>query len=210
MKKILAVLLASMMMVGLLAGCGGDDAIVGDWETSVEMADYLNQEFADEGMGDYIHLDSFAIEIRFSFDKDGTYTCSVDEAAFGRTVEGLKTVMKEGLTAYAEDMIAQWGLEGFSVDDVFAAGGTTLDELMDESFNAADLSDMTDAFAAEGNYKAKDGKLYLSDGLDHTIDEDVYDTYKIEGDELTLLESVGSDDDGFGADLYPIALKKVG
>lgn len=50
MKKTFALVLSVLLLVGLLAGCGGaDKEIVGTWETSLEMANYLNEEFAAEG-----------------------------------------------------------------------------------------------------------------------------------------------------------------
>lgn len=45
MKKTFALVLSVLLLVGLLAGCGGaDKEIVGTWETSLEMANYLNEE----------------------------------------------------------------------------------------------------------------------------------------------------------------------
>ena len=209
MKKTLAVLLAAMLLAGMLAGCGGDSAIVGSWEATVDMADQINQQFAAEGMSDYINLDSFGIVLCFTFDKDGTYTCSADEDALVQSLEDMKDVMRGGLTKYAEDMITQSGMTDISVDDVFEAAGTSLDELLDEMYSEDDLKDRVDGFAAEGNYKTKDGKLYLSDGLDHIPDDEVYYTYTIEGDTMTFLEGVG-DEEGMAAGLFPMELKKVG
>ena len=210
MKKTLALLMALVMLTGLLAGCGGDDALLGTWEASIELPDLdeLNQELASAGLGEYIKLDSFAVVVRFTFNKDGTYSRAVDVDALTASVEDLKTKMKDGLTAFAEDAIAAQGLEGVTVDDIFAALGTSLDEMMEEMSMEDEIKQMEEEMAAEGNYKTKDGKLYLSDGLDHIPDDEVYQTYTIEGDTLTILDSAGGD--GSDAGMYPLDLKKVG
>lgn len=208
MKKTIAFLLAAVMLTGLLAGCGGDDALVGTWEMSMEMTDQMNQQFAAAGLGDYVKLDSFAMVVRFTFKDDGTYSCAADEDSLVKTLDALKTTIRDGLIAYAEDMIAAEGLEDVTVDDVFAAAGTTLDEMMEQMFMEDEIKAAAAEQTAEGKYKTKDGKLYLSDALDHVPDETMYQTYTIEGDTLTIEESVGGDGSDAGA--YPLTLKKVG
>lgn len=208
MKKTVALLMAMVMLTGLLAGCGGDNALVGTWETSIEMADQMNQQFTAAGLGDYIKLDSFAVVVRFTFNEDGTYSSAADVDALDAPMEAMKTTIKDGLIAYAEDMIASEGLEGVTADDVFAAAGTSLDEMMEEMFMEDEIKAAASEQTAEGNYKTGDGKLYLSDGLDHAIDESMYHNYTIEGDTLTIVDIVGGDDSD--AAMYPMTLNKVG
>lgn len=208
MKKTVALLMALVMLTGLLAGCGGDNALVGTWEASIEMVDQMNQQFTAAGLGDYIKLDSFAVVVRFTFNEDGTYSSAADVDALDAPMEAMKTTIRDGLIAYAEDMIASEGLEGVTADDVFAAAGTSLDEMMEEMFMEDEIKAAASEQTAEGNYKTGDGKLYLSDGLDHAIDESMYHNYTIEGDTLTIVDIVGGDDSD--AAMYPMTLKKVG
>ena len=208
MKKTIALLLAMVMLTGLLVGCGGDDAIVGTWEASMEMADQMNQQFTAAGLGDYIKLDSFAVVVRFTFDKDGTYSSAADVDALTAPMEAMKTTIRDGLIAYAEDVIAAEGLEDVTAEDVFAAAGTSLDEMMEEIFMEDEIKDAASEQTAEGNYKTKDGKLYLSGGLGHAPDDNMYHNYTIEGDTLTIVDIVGGDESD--AAMYPMTLKKVG
>lgn len=211
MKKTVALLLALVMLTGLLAGCGGDDALVGTWEMSMEMADQMNQQFAAAGLGDYIKLDSFAMAVHFTFKEDGTYSCTADEDGLVKALDTLKTTIRDGVTAYAEDVVKQAtdaGMGDYTVDDVFAAAGTTLDEMIDQMFMEDEIKAAAAKQTAEGKYKTKDGKLYLSDALDHIPDEKMYQTYTIDGDTLTIEESVGGD--GSDTGMYPMTLKKVG
>lgn len=209
MKKTLALVLTMVLLTGLLAGCGGggDSAIVGTWKASMEMAGQMNELFESSGMGDYLKLNSFAVVVDYTFNADGTYSCAADEEALSATLESAKAEIKDGLIAFAEDTAAQSGQEGLTADDVFAAAGTTLDEMLDQMFTEETIKQMVEELAAEGNYKTGDGKLYLSDGLDHQPDEEMYHNYTIEGDTLTLLDAVGGGEEL--TDMFPMELKKV-
>lgn len=211
MKKTIAFLLAMMMLTGLLAGCGGDDPIVGTWEASMDIADQMNQQFVAAGMGDYIKLDSFAMVLRFTFTKEGTYSCVADADALAKAVESMKTAVKDGLTAFAQDAVDQAkeaGMGELTVDDVFAAAGMTLDEMMEQISSEDEIKEMAEEMTAEGNYKTGDGKLYISDSLEHVPDDNMYHNYTIEGDTLTIVDIVGGDESD--AAMYPMTLKKVG
>ncbi len=70
---------------------------------------------------------------------------------------------------------------------------------------AADRSSLDDGAQIRGNYLVRGEKLYMSEGLDYRIDPEVYDLYRLEGDELTLLENSAADMSGF----YPLTLKRV-
>ena len=64
---------------------------------------------------------------------------------------------------------------------------------------------------SEGIFKAENGKLYRSVGLDDEIDENKYDTYEISENKLKLIEPFGEDAENadVGMDLYPATFKRV-
>ncbi len=70
---------------------------------------------------------------------------------------------------------------------------------------AYDGVSLADGAQLRGNYLVRGNKLYLSEGLDYRIDPDVYDLYRLEGDELTLLENSAADMSGF----YPLTLTRA-
>ncbi len=70
---------------------------------------------------------------------------------------------------------------------------------------AADRESLADGARLRGNYLVQGEKLYLSEGLDYKIDLDVYDLFRLEGDELTLMENSAADMSGF----YPLTLARV-
>lgn len=207
MKKILALGLSVLLLVGLLAGCGGDKNIVGTWEMSLDMVDMLNEELDTMGMGDAMQLSAFVVTMDFTFKSDGTYTSEMDTDAFQATVDTMKSELRTGFTKYIEDMISAQGVN-MSIDEFFAMSGTTLDEALDEAFSTDSLASLADELAGEGNYETKGGKLFLSDGLDYRVDPEVYYTYTIDGDSMSFLSAVGTDEDEF-SEYFPIQLTRI-
>ena len=65
-------------------------------------------------------------------------------------------------------------------------------------------SAMTSIISVKGKYKTEGGKLYMAD--DGAIDERVYQTYKIEGDTLTITASSDAMLNETG--MFPMTLKK--
>ncbi len=70
---------------------------------------------------------------------------------------------------------------------------------------APDRASLTDGVQLRGNYLARGSKLYMSEGPDYRIDPEVYDLFRLEGDELTLLENSAADMSGF----YPLTMTRA-
>ncbi len=194
-KRIAALLLALVMVFALCAcsdsGSGKDkdekvekktdaDLIVGTWETEMSMTDYYGDDMGElEGMEAYFDFDKIKITMTFEFEEDGTYTMSVD----GDEAE-IKAILRDGCVKLINDMLEG---TGYTLEDAAAEEGMTADEyidaLMEESFGSGDLIDVDDD---TGEYKVKNGKLYLFDEGDE-LDEGTYYEYKLKGDKLTML-----------------------
>jgi len=215
MKKLRTMLLAAVLVLSMvmLAGCGGKkekDKFIGTWETTLEMASYLNDAVSggDQEMAKYVNIDSFALKMNFTFKDDGTYAISVDPDTLTSAMENFKGTFSQGMTSYLEEMMKSQGVE-MSVDEALdTLYGMTMDELVEQSMGDFDMESMSEDMAAEGNWKVDDGKLFLSDGTDYEVDEEIYDTYEFDGENLKLLESVGTDDEDL-AGFYPLTLTKV-
>lgn len=197
-----------------LTGCGGKgdaERLAGVWDCALEVADFFNEGFEEEQLGDYLHLDTFPLTLRFTFKTDGTYECAVDNDAFAQSMEGVKTIVKDGLAKYAEDLIAAQGVE-MTADELFQAVGTSLDEMVDQTFAEEGLDSVADEYNFDGNFTAADGKLCLSDGTDYNVDPGLYFLYTFSGD--NTLDLTGSSGYQEGEDLfdgfYPLTLTKVG
>ncbi|MCI6973839.1 MAG: hypothetical protein MR903_07870 [Clostridiales bacterium] len=196
-KRIAALLLALVMVFALCAcsdsGSGKDkdkgekvekktdaELIVGTWETEMSMTDYYGDDMGElEGMEAYFDFDKIKITMTFEFEEDGTYTMSVD----GDEAE-IKAILRDGFENLLNDMLEG---TGYTLEDAAAEEGMTADEyldaLMEESFGSGDLIDVDDEL---GEYKVKNGKLYLFDEGDE-LDEGTYYEYKLKGDKLTLV-----------------------
>ena len=194
-KRIAALLLALVMVFALCAcsdsGSGKDkdekvekktdaELIVGTWETEMSMTDYYGDDMGElEGMEAYFDFDKIKITMTFEFEEDGTYTMSVD----GDEAE-IKAILRDGFEKLLNDMLEG---TGYTLEDAAAEEGMTADEyldaLMEESFGSGDLIDVDDEL---GEYKVKNGKLYLFDEGDE-LDEGTYYEYKLKGDKLTML-----------------------
>ena len=193
-KRIAALLLALVMVFALCAcsdsGSGKDkdkgekktdaELIVGTWETEMSMTDYYGDDMGElEGMEAYFDFDKIKITMTFEFEEDGTYTMSVD----GDEAE-INAILRDGFEKLINDMLEG---TGYTLEDAAAEEGMTADEyldaLMEESFGSGDLIDVDDEL---GEYKVKNGKLYLFDEGDE-LDEGTYYEYKLKGDKLTLV-----------------------
>ena len=193
-KRIAALLLALVMVFALCAcsdsGSGKDkdkgekktdaELIVGTWETEMSMTDYYGDDMGElEGMEAYFDFDKIKITMTFEFEEDGTYTMSVD----GDEAE-IKAILRDGCVKLINDMLEG---TGYTLEDAAAEEGMTADEyidaLVEESFGSGDMIDVDDEL---GEYKVKNGKLYLFDEGDE-LDEGTYYEYKLKGDKLTLV-----------------------
>ncbi len=221
-KRIAALLLALVMVLALCAcsdsGSGKDkdkddkvekvdkktdtDLIVGTWEATVDMGDYLNAEMAGEpGMAAYAeYFDFSGVEATLSceFDEDGDYVLTIS-----MNKEPLEKVFRNAMQKVLEEAAAA---EGYTLEELAAEEGMTVEELLDavmeESFDAENFfGDETE----RGSYEIKDGKLYTFDRGDE-LDEDDYFEYKLKGDKLTLVAEYedGELSDESEAGLYPM------
>ncbi len=190
MKKYLALILSAVLLVGVLAGCGGGkeaasgDGLEGTWRTEIDMADMINEQLAAGGMGEFVNISDFSITMVMEIKGDGTYAMTVDKDALNGSLEGVKEDMKSGVTAYMENMIKEQGLD-ISVEDAMAASGMSLDDMVDQAFSEETVDQMTANLKVEGQYKAEDGKFYTSGSVDEAP-SDNYESYTLDGDTLTL------------------------
>ena len=207
--SILFLALASVLSL-LLASCGASsdaDTLVGTWETTVDETDVINNELVpiiaqmegDEGFDEYIKIDSFTYTMQFIFKSDDTYEIKV--VGVKEAYESIKTAMTAGATRFLDEYIAQIGAEnGLSEEEVYASIESSRDALLAQvltSINTILSDDVANASIEQvetsGRYKAKDGKLHLSDSKDHLVDENCYYKYELSGNTLTLRELIGGD-----------------
>lgn len=212
MKRFASLILVLAMVLCLLAGCGNKeaDALVGTWKADVDMTELISSQMGAD-VSQYITLDSVIFTMVLQFNEDGTFSSELDKASVETALNGVLQNVKDGTIAMLEAEIAGMGLE-MTVEEMLAASGMDLDTLMAEMEAQMNLAGLTDQITAEaagnGKFDAKDGKLFMSAGLEYLPDPECYEVYTLEGNVLTLLEYVGDDESGFDG-LYPLVFHKA-
>ncbi len=204
MKKVLSVCMVALMMLTMLTACGtkNDNAILGKWVCEMDFGGYLNEGLAAEPeVAEYMYVDEFILEIELYLNEDGTYKMTADTSANMASYEDVKEKLAAGMEAYLTAAATEVGM---TLEDVLAASDTTIDEMIDQSFGVEMFYDIVGEMEAEGKFKAADGKLFMSDGLNYDIDKNYYETYTLEGNTLTIT----GDSEGVTDGMYPMVFKK--
>lgn len=211
MKKYIALLLCLVLTLSLCA-CGAKENLVGTWKTSINMAEMLNTAMAEAGMGDYVQVESFELPIIMELREDGTASLSVDAEGMAATADKLVEDMIPGLEKFLVDSVAAAGVE-LSLEEILAASGiASMEEFAGQLKDEFLAAGAFDEVAAEMKYKAKDGKLYFSDDLESDVVLGEYNTYKLEGDTLTLdvgNMEIDEEDEELAKYMFPMVLTRV-
>ena len=219
-KRQVICILAVLTAVIMLAGCsipvgifdaGDKNEFLGTWTAIGDVVESINEGVREglagngEELTDYLEISSFEVTLVFTFNKDNTYSVSVDKDALKTTVENTKDEIKDGALAFLEDTLEKSGSD-MTVEDLLKTSGLDLDALADSSL---DYNKISESFAndleREGNWKAENGELYLSESVNEEAD-DLSKLYEITSDGIKLTEPEGSESDEMG--LYPLLLKK--
>lgn len=212
MMKFISIIVV-LTMVMLLAGCSSEKkALIGTWESEINFAELLNEGIASAGdpeMAEYLYVDTFNITLILTFNEDDTYFMSLDERALDATIEKLKRDYQSGIERYLTDTMASMGLD-MPIDEIMAFMGMSMEELIDSAITDEMIQELVGSFEAKGKFKASDGKLHLSAGLNYEVENGMYDVYEIEGNTLILIESVSNEAlDSELQDMYPLEFTKV-
>lgn len=213
MKKILSFSLALLLLVLTFAGCSKEtDALIGTWAGEVNYASYFNEGLSSTAGSDlaaYWKVDEFKLTIVMTFRKDGTYSMTVDKEKLNASIEQLKQTLSAGLTHYMQDLIDASGMET-TVEELMNTLGISVDTLLADAINDEVINALIAECTFEGNFDAKDGKLYTSAGKEFSIDKSIYETYEVTENTLTLLSIVsGEETSRLDETLYPITLNRI-
>ncbi len=226
MKKTLKTLIAAVLTLSILftfAGCfdfGAKirdakkseskkvDPIIGKWEAEVDVVDALYEGFGE--MGGYFDIDEFVITLIVTFEEDGDVRTKTDKDATEEAVKALKPAFEKGMRQYLADALAMQGIN-MTVDAYLKEQGTSMSEIINQSFGDDAIEEMVDDMSDVGVYKVKGNKLYMADDedeLEERIEDGEYTIFSIKGKKLIWEEYVGEDDENM-SEAYPITFKKV-
>lgn len=210
-RKSMSLMLCLSLMCALLLACSGcgnkeKDALVGTWETTLDMTDMINDELKasmgnDQEMMSYFKIDEFGIKAILTFGSDDTYKLSVDEKALEKSLDNVISIFRDGLQNYFEDAMKGQGID-MTVDELLQASGMgTLDSLLEEALDRDDLMSSMGDMESSGKFEIKNGALYMTDD-DGTSTE----SYKLDGNKLTFTGEDSKDSDL--EDFYPLVFTK--
>lgn len=203
------------------------ELIIGEADAGLaEVLASMDCEVELNSIGDYV--DAFEPVWIFVFNEDGSYSLTVDEASLCAELESYKAGLEGYFRYFFAELLSQTLVDLGVVEQVNseeeleAILGVSLDEAITESMGmelgdyvnqvideelggSAEIAEM---FNSEGKYKAKDGKLWLSAGLEYNVDVELYDYYSISGNTLTIeVGTAGQEDET--AMLYPLVFQKT-
>ena len=178
-----------------------------------------------DSIGNY--LTEFAPVCTYVFREDGTYTFTMDEASMRLVLEAYQAGVEAYFRYFYAEVLCQTLVElGMAeqvngVEELEAILGVSLDEaisemvgmelrdyvsqIVDEEMGTAQT--MAGKINSEGKYKVKDGKLWMSSGLEYDVDPELYDLYSISGSTMTI--EAGTVSQGEVALAFPVVLQKI-
>ncbi|MGM9601245.1 MAG: hypothetical protein ACI3W5_06650 [Faecousia sp.] len=183
MKKLIALLLCLVMVMGLMTACGGDSSsekgIVGTWTATVKLSDMEGMEDT-EGMEEYFDFDKMSITVNLKFAKDGTYALSFDQ----KSVDKLVDQMVAGMEKLIEDMAKEMNMTTKDILDLY--GASSVKEFVETSGMLDEFDELRETQTGEYTWDEATGVLTLDgDETDAELKGNTL-TMDLDGMELTL------------------------
>ena len=215
MKKTLSIflsLLVAATMVLSFTGCSENSKFVGEWSARIDVSDEMNKGILDnsEELAKYFKSTDLTVTINFTFNKDGSYKTEIDEASIDALCDSFAAVVKDGFTAYFNDLFAEKGIDiaGLGgLDGALKVMGTSLEEVVKESVNRDDIKKEFESVNDSGDYKAQKGKLYTFE-TGTVPKEDVYETYEFTDKNTLVITGAVGQDDNDGTLNYPLTFTR--
>ncbi len=189
MKKRIFSFFAVILLLFSFAGCSRKPqptaGVIGTWENTVDISDYLKYSMGDSVFAGYIQLDEIPLHLLYSFSQDGTFAVKVNEEKTQKSWNKFLDAIEEGMKAAYKAS----NPEG-SVEEFFAAyekdTGSTVRETLEEKNK---LSKFIEPFENSGYYQIQGNRLYRSDKPLEITDKTPYEIFSIEKSKLTILSS---------------------
>lgn len=183
-----------------------EKTIVGTWECEIDMTQYFHESFvesAGEDVGKFFEFNNLTVVMVLDIDQNSKIVGSYDEKAIDKFTTILLEDMKTGMQKYMEATLEGTGV---TVEDALKQSNTTIDKMVEESFELEDLKkEMKETFL-EAEYQIKDDKMYIL--LDDEDKEESYLVYEFEKDTFTIKQAVGMDDTDFEDMTFPLEFKR--
>lgn len=183
-----------------------EDTLVGDWEATIDLSEYLNEMLAAE-LGMDLEVEDFAIVMTLSFDEDGTYEAGIDTSKMEDAMEDIVDVLWD---AMMEMTAEEAGMSVSEVEEMMEQQGVTKDMLMEEMDLEAAMAEAFEEFEDEskGEWVLDGDELYMAKN-----DPEDADPVEIEfdGDEFSIVggDFLGDADEEMVEYIMPIVFERV-
>lgn len=188
------------------------ESILGTWEGEMDLAAMMADALiaGDELAAEYFTFEDLGLRMTMVFREDGTCSVTIDEASMQATMEALMQQLMDGFYKLIEAMLAEEDMD-MSVEDFLDAAGVSTDALVEEILREAMNEEALAELAQECNYKAENGKLYLSDDLETEVTDDDASDYTLENGILTIQMPAEVDEENaqMAQHLFPLVLKRA-
>ena len=205
MKKCFAFLLTLVLTLSLTA-CGSESRqLVGAWHGSIlpGITQKLNSVVSEALGTEYTSEQEADLWLNAVFNKDGTFTISMDEDATAASLTGYMEALRPTIVELCYQEAEKQGMTREEYDKALEASDLTVEGLVDAILSAFDISALLgdlDSDIIAGSYKAEKGRLYLSEsGSNFTAEESV--GYTLSGSTMTW-----NDDNALLADLEDMGI----
>lgn len=189
MKKHVAWILAVCLLCFSFGGCAqsSPESIVGTWENTVDISEYLTYKMGDSVFAGYIQLDNTPMYLNYTFAEDGSFTVKVNEQ---KTQKSWDKFLDEIIEGVKKAFVASFPNE--SVEDYFDSyekeNGVSRRETLAEKNK---MSEFLKPFENQGYYVVQGNRLYRFAEKEKTeiTDDTVYELFSLKGKTLTILSS---------------------
>ena len=216
LKAISAVVVCICLIASVFAGCS-KISFEGKWKSTIDLTEEFSKNCdmsEDAEIGEFYEKFNvpLSVDVIYTFDKDNSYTCVVDEekfkADYDAAVEKYINYALEGMYKYAES-------EGMSRDEFDAlyeqqngiSVNDDIHEQADEDLTPV-YNTLVDSFTESEIQKLgiKDDRFYHTDDKGNQLG---YQTFTLEGDTLTITGEFDMQDKPVNESDYPIVLTKM-
>lgn len=203
-------------------------AIVGKWQFEGDyaagMEEAINASYSSVDLPAF-RLDSFPVNLLYTFRDDGTYEASMDpdvmKSSMEQFMKALGSWMDDYLLkalgdalmeqGYAGDFTTWAGLEqaaGMTRAEIYEASlGMSLEDYIQTITDSLQLDQLSESAHVEGRYEVELGRLYMNEALDKEITKTDYTKISVNDKIMTWLGYVGNGNGGF---VYPAVFDRVG
>ena len=177
MKKCFAFLLTLVLTLSLTA-CGSESRqLVGAWHGSIlpGITQKLNSVVSEALGTEYTSEQEADLWLNAVFNKDGTFTISMDEDATAASLTGYMEALRPTIVELCYQEAEKQGMTRVEYDKALEASDLTVEGLVDTILSALDPAALLGAIADSsitGYYKLTGGRLYLSQRSGSFTEED--------------------------------------